>query len=1158
MKQPPRPVFLRIVFFSALITMYLTPTAQTGGPIPHTLLWRITGKGLQKPSYLYGTIHLNDKRLFQFGDSLYQAIEHSEGLAIEVNPDEMAAYFVNQLFDQLESGKKLQDVLGKKYFASHKKALSKKFGKPAEDISASEVFKEKNKWMGEYFRKGEMPTFMDAYLYNIARRQGKWLGGIEDIGDQTGLMSDLIDQSDVNYMLQSDDSEGARESSGIERMIRLYTAQDLDGVQNFTDDGTTPDQKDKLLLHRNVKMARRMDSLSALRSMVFAVGCAHLPGDSGVIDLLRRRGFTVEPVFSSKKIASSDYTFKEVHLPWIPVTDEQGAYKVEMPANPATVHIYGLIEMKFLMDLFNMSGFGTMAVLNPGKLSSRDSLFKKTAEQMFHGQAPPGKNLTKNGVHGKEYIYYDSSASVRLQLFGDSSRIYMVVLSALKKEMLRSADAEKFFQSFTITGIAPPPVSTGSTPFTDSVAGVSFLTPVTLTYNERMSRSSEESWKVKTLAGIDRNTGSLVMLLTKTLTPGYHLADLDGTYEAMGKIFSTQYKHIQKDSLFLDSVKVIHYKGQNIKQPQIFVSAAVTVKDGRQIMLMVICDSSNRNSATLMDPIRTFRLISHSAVHWDNYESPEHLFSFYGPSPAIINTYKSNQRWVSYDSVSATSYMVIPDTLGKYAWFSSDTAIWKANLRTDTAKGTLMEIKDISNGGVAGEEYILHRKDNPLAYSRTRLLLSGDKIYKLYAFGELWMLKSPEVNRFFETFRLLHPEPSIVTKSKAALLVHDLENKDSTTAVKAYQAFNRAPFRKKDAPVLRDALFREYKEPYGTMTGVTVNSSIGRELADLKDSASVDYIRGAYPGLVGAKASMRNVALSVLMHQHSHQSYAALAELLQQGPTKTRLGYSDIYALKENLALTAGIYSSLLPWAKDTLHTSFVANITLTLVDSGFLSKDLLASSGEIFVNAAREILPGLKVSGAYNDYFLSFLIKLIGRLHTPAANAVLKDYQTVKSLYLLSQTVKQLLEGQQPVSAEALRRLAEDPTHRLTLYDDLKKYQKTALFPREYLTQTAFALAAVRNAAEDDDEDELGDLTFVTKRTASYQGKSYVFYLYKVCYSGYDTATCYLGVAGGYDPTGTGVEIKKDLSGVYREEYFDGGKIGELLKSYLKAKEED
>ncbi|HXB96044.1 MAG TPA: TraB/GumN family protein, partial [Puia sp.] len=72
---------------------------------------------MEKPSYLYGTIHLNDKRLFVFDDSVYRAIEKTEGLAIEVNPDELAAWFVNKMFDQFSNGKKLKDVIDEHYFS---------------------------------------------------------------------------------------------------------------------------------------------------------------------------------------------------------------------------------------------------------------------------------------------------------------------------------------------------------------------------------------------------------------------------------------------------------------------------------------------------------------------------------------------------------------------------------------------------------------------------------------------------------------------------------------------------------------------------------------------------------------------------------------------------------------------------------------------------------------------------------------------------------------------------------------------------------------------------------------------------------------------------------------------------------------------------------
>ncbi len=48
-------------------------------------MWRISGQGLKQPSYLYGTMHLQDKRLFNFGDSLYRFLEKAEGFAMEID-----------------------------------------------------------------------------------------------------------------------------------------------------------------------------------------------------------------------------------------------------------------------------------------------------------------------------------------------------------------------------------------------------------------------------------------------------------------------------------------------------------------------------------------------------------------------------------------------------------------------------------------------------------------------------------------------------------------------------------------------------------------------------------------------------------------------------------------------------------------------------------------------------------------------------------------------------------------------------------------------------------------------------------------------------------------------------------------------------------------
>jgi len=1146
--------------FLVLAALTIGPAAQTQSTqaqsaFPHTLLWRISGKGLQKPSYLYGTMHLNDRRLFRFDDSVYRAIEKTEGLAIEVNPDEMAAYFVNRLFDQVENGKKLQDLLDQRYFNRNRNALAKKFNKPAEEISASDVIKEKNKWMSDYMQKGEMPTFMDAYLYNIARRQGKWVGGIEDLSDQTGLLSDLVDQSDINYLLATDTS--AKRSSGnatIEKMISLYSNQDLEGIESFSSEHSTVEEKDALLIRRNLKMARRIDSLTSLRTMFLAIGAAHLPGDSGVISLLRKKGFTLEPVFSNKKIPADDYTFKEVHLPWVPVTDEQGYYTAEMPANPGKVKLYGLIEMKFLMDLFNMSGFCTAAFINASHLSM-DSLFNSMGRRMFHdGNVRAARNLELNGIAGKEYIRSARGENLRVQIFANDKMVYMIMLSSLKKEMLASADADKFFQSFKIKPLKEEAPGTVHI-FADSIMGVSLATPTMLTYNEKFSNKKDDAWKITCFTGIDQS-GAYIMLFSKEVKPGYHIPDENKVHQLYFEAMQKQYSDLHKDSTTLDSAKLIRLIGKNIQQPDIQMNTISIVKGGRHIVLMVLGDSSTLQSSPMRSVFSSFHFISHPPVHWQKYGSPDSTFSSFAPSPIRPHLYKGGNKlqWVSYDTTTATTYHIIPDTLGKYTWYLSDSLFWKERVGEDTANETWMEVKDVVNGNVPGKEFIVKSKKSPNSWSRTRLLVTGNKVYKLYVAGQSDLLHGAEVDRFFNDFRLRGAgSRTLVSISKAGLLLHDLGSTDSLTRREAYSALSSAKFGKEDLQLLKDALFKSYRLPFDSSIGTTINRTIARKLAKLDDPTTVTYVRDAYPSLVKEKHTLQNTALSLLAQQHNALSYSTLAELLKQGPTAEKLDYSDLFALKESLALTRTLFPSLLSWAGDTLHAPAVAYITLTLLDSGYLSKESILSSADAFMEAAAALLPALKTREDYINYHLFSLIKLIGRFHTPASYSLLKNYLAVRNKALLQEVMKQLLEGEQAIPADVLNRLAADPVSRLALYDNLKKYKKTPLFPAEYRTQSLLAESSIYGAADNQDEGTISTVILLSKKTAPFHGKTYIWYLYKVSYTTEDGLQNYLGIAGGYDPVAAGLKPQKDMTGMYWKEALDAENTNSLFKDYLK-----
>src|SRR5438874_5135875 len=94
--------------------------------LPSTLLWKISGNGLQKSSYLYGTMHLTDDRIFNIGDSMYTAIEKSEGFAIEINPDDFTPFIIDEAKKSIFAKQRLKDMMSEKDFKKYGKALAKK------------------------------------------------------------------------------------------------------------------------------------------------------------------------------------------------------------------------------------------------------------------------------------------------------------------------------------------------------------------------------------------------------------------------------------------------------------------------------------------------------------------------------------------------------------------------------------------------------------------------------------------------------------------------------------------------------------------------------------------------------------------------------------------------------------------------------------------------------------------------------------------------------------------------------------------------------------------------------------------------------------------------------------------------------------------------
>jgi uncharacterized protein len=272
------------------------------------LLWKITGKNLKKPSYLYGTMHTSHEKAFKLVDSLVVKIASCESYAGEMILDPSMLFAVMQ---QIFMGKDttLQTLLSPEEYKTVKKVLDEK-------LSMMSPIAERIKPMftsillGEGGMEGlQMPDAnesknkrkpLDLYLQDEATKRSLPLVGLETLEEQMNVFNNISLKSQAQMLLQEVTNIGkdSTADTGMEKMLDWYAEQKLDSLYEYASKefANEPALSYQILTKRNINMADRIEKLILEKSAFIAIGAAHLPDTQGVIELLRKKKFKVEPV----------------------------------------------------------------------------------------------------------------------------------------------------------------------------------------------------------------------------------------------------------------------------------------------------------------------------------------------------------------------------------------------------------------------------------------------------------------------------------------------------------------------------------------------------------------------------------------------------------------------------------------------------------------------------------------------------------------------------------------------------------------------------------------------------------------------------------------------------------------------------------------------
>ncbi|MEH0156904.1 TraB/GumN family protein [Limibacter armeniacum] len=306
----------------------------------NSLLWEIKGKTSVQPSYLYGTFHIKDKRVFQFNDSLMNKLESCEAYAGEVS---IELDSMQQLMRAilLPEGKSLKDFYSDKEYKIIKTYFEKleKEGKSIAPFAALEKMKPFALLgiISSEYGNSEMESAMDEYLWNLAKSKGKEMKGVESISEQLNAFEKLPPQIVVEAI-----EEHEKSGKQIEKMIEYYSDENIEKLHDLIQkDKTAALYAEELLDKRNEVMAERIAKMTDTQPTFITIGAGHLAGKTGVLQLLKKKGYKVRPIMNSGKTNITD----DKYAHWIKVSPENEPYSILMPGKPE------LIEQKINSEL---------------------------------------------------------------------------------------------------------------------------------------------------------------------------------------------------------------------------------------------------------------------------------------------------------------------------------------------------------------------------------------------------------------------------------------------------------------------------------------------------------------------------------------------------------------------------------------------------------------------------------------------------------------------------------------------------------------------------------------------------------------------------------------------------------------------------------------
>lgn len=293
-----------IVFLWLIILSCNNASSKDSG----SLLWKVSGNGVENPSYLFGTHHLIPISFLDNIEGINEAFESTEQTIGEIDLTEMGQMQLKLMSEALlPEDITYESLLHKEDIVLLDSALHEWLGVGLDQLGHLKPSMLSNLISVTLYKKyypnlsGEKS--MDEYFQEEASKRFRPVKGLETVDEQIEILVNSQSLTRQAELLMCVVKHPDLLKEQMDKLQAAYYAYDLESIRKLYEEDNpddpcpaTPEEKDILNKKRNQQWLEKLPALMKEKPSFIAVGCAHLAGEDGLIEGLRKLGYKVEPV----------------------------------------------------------------------------------------------------------------------------------------------------------------------------------------------------------------------------------------------------------------------------------------------------------------------------------------------------------------------------------------------------------------------------------------------------------------------------------------------------------------------------------------------------------------------------------------------------------------------------------------------------------------------------------------------------------------------------------------------------------------------------------------------------------------------------------------------------------------------------------------------